>query len=620
MRVGTFYSIFAVLSTFLLLLPQTSAAQEVSVEASVNATEIGDQETLTLTVTINGSDGSGVFTPDPPETEGLALTQRTPGTRRNVSIVNGRVTQSFGFTWMLRPVAEGRARILPMEVVVAGETYRTEPIDINVVPQSQRPAQQPRVRDPFSAFQPPNPGPEPTPTPSERDIYIQVVPASASVWQHEQLVLEYRLFFREGIQLRQSRLTDSWDANGFWREEMEVDTRPVPRTVVRNGLRYNVITLKRAAVFPTRSGSLTIDPLRIESEAMLPFGRRDPFQSLFSMRSRFAPIELASPEVSITARPLPDGAPNDFSGAVGSYRLEAGLNRTRVATGDGITLRVSIRGEGNLATLGAPAVDLPASLEVLGPTSSVELDRSGNRVSGTKVFEWVLIPRARGSYTIPPVTFSWFNPETAQYRTDSSDAFTITAEGSPAGTTSPRTVQNGLPVGDVAPPLLHTGRWRDVRARRPLHERPLTWILLVVPLLLWGGTWITEEQRKRFAIDEARTRQRLAHPVSRKHLARTSELLDSDEVASFYEELDRALTGFIGNQLNVSETGLTRKQLADLLLDHGVSGTETDRIISFLEVCDRGRFAPAGHTDADRKEALSDASTLIVMLNGRWSS
>ncbi len=620
MRVRPLYVFVASACSLLLLLPMAAGAQDLSVAASVNATEVGDQEALTLTVTINGSDGTGVKVPDPPETEGLALVQRTPGTRRNVSIVNGRVTQSFGFSWVLRPISEGRARILPMDITVGTDTLRTEPIEITVVPQSQRPARRPSSQDPFSLFQQPAPDPEPPPAPSDRDIFIQVVPASATVWQHEQLVVDYQLFFREGIQLRQSRLTDSWDANGFWREEMDVDTRPVPRTAIRNGLRYNVITLKRAAVFPTRSGSLTIDPLRIESEAMLPFGRRDPFQSLFSMRSRFTPIELASPEVAITAKPLPGGAPEHFSGAVGTFRMDAGLNRSRVQTGDGITLRIVIEGEGNLATLGAPEIDLPASLEVLGPTSSVRLDRTGSRVSGQKIFEWILIPRARGSYTIPPIEFSWFDPTTAQYETQSSGTLAITAEGDPTGATSPRARPNGLPVGDVAPPLLQTEQWHRVSDRAPLHSKSLTWILLVVPLLVWGGTWIMEVRRKQFTADSALVRRRLAHPVSRKHLSRAHELLDSDDIASFYEELDRALTGFIGNRLNVSETGLTRGQLAGLLTDNSIPHPETARIISFLELCDRGRFAPAGHTDADREEALADASTLIVMLNERWSS
>jgi len=620
MRLPPLHVLAVAASAFLYVVPLVAEAQDVNVEASVNATEVGDQEALTLTVTISGSDGTGVQTPDPPETEGLALTQRNPGTRRNVSIVNGRVTQSFGFTWMLRPIAEGKARILPMTVRVGNQTFQTDPIEITVVPQSQRPARRSPVQDPFSPFQQPAPDPEPPPAPSDRDIFIQVVPATASVWQHEQVVVDYQLFFREGIQLRQSRLTDSWDANGFWREELEVDTRPIPRTVVRNGLRYNVITLKRAAVFPTRSGTLSIDPLRIESEAMLPFGRRDPFQSLFSMRSRFTPIELASPEVNITARPLPDGAPEPFSGAVGSFRMDAGLNRSRVQTGDGITLRVMIEGEGNLATLEAPRVDLPASIEVLGPTSTVRLDRTGDRVSGAKVFEWILIPRARGSYTIPSIDFSWFNPATARYETHASGALAITSEGDPTGTAAPRALLNGLPVGDVAPPLLQTERWHRTGSTAPLHKRRLTWILLVAPLLIWGGTRVALERRRRLTANSALVRRRLAHPVSRKHLKRAEGLLDSDDIASFYEELDRALTGFIGNRLNVSETGLTRGQLAELLGRHGIPEPDTVRILTFLEVCDRGRFAPAGHTDADREEALSDASTLIILLDERWSS
>lgn len=595
-----------------------SHAQEVSVQASVNATVIGTEEVVTYTLSVQGSDGSDVQPPAAPESRGLALAQSTPGTQRNVSIVNGRVSQSFGYTWAFRPIGEGQARIEAMTITVGDRTYHTDPIEIEIVPQSQRPAR-PQRRDPFSSLMAPaDPEPEPEP-PSDRDIFIRATPASSTVWQNEQLVIQYRLYFREGIQLRQSRLTDSWEAEGFWREEMDVETRPIPQTVVENGLRYNVITLKRAAVFPARAGDLSVDPLRIESEAMLPTERRDPFQSLFSMRSRYTPVELASGEVRVAARPLPGGAPESFQGVVGNFVLSARTDRQQVEVGSSIRLTVTVRGDGNLATLSAPRIHVPAVFDTYEPESSLAIDRSGNRLTGSKTFTYVLIPRANGSYEIPPVEFSWFDPDANVYRTTQSDPFPVTVTGTATVPDVVSATTNGLPVDDVAPPFVHAAKW--VRTSSPpLHRRTATWIILLLPVLAFGAGLIVDRQRRRHADAPSLSRGRRAHPLSRQHLKRATELMHTDDTAGYFEELDRAVLGFIGNRLDIPERGLTRARLDAILAEKGIPTGTRERLRAFLDTCDLGRYAPSGMNHERREGALDDASALIPDIDEHLSA
>jgi len=588
-------------------------AQSIRVQASVSATEIGTEEAVTFTVSVSGSDGSGLSAPPAPETRGLSLLQSTPGTQRNVSIVNGQVSQSFGFTWSFRPVAEGSARIEPVTITVNGTRYTTEAIDINVVAQSQRPARRPARRDPFSALRPPV-NDEPPPPPSDRDIFIRAAPRSASVWRNEQLVVEYKLYFREGIQLRQSRLTDSWDAEGFWREELDVETRPVPQTVIENGLRYNVITLKRAAVFPARAGDLSIDPLRIESEAMLPFGQRDPFQSLFSTRSRYTPVDLASPEVNVTARPLPENAPASFQGAVGRFNMDLRVDKTALEVGSSLEIRATISGTGNLATMAAPTLDAPSVFDVYDPQTSSTLDRSGTRLAGSRTFSWVLIPRSNGTFELPPVRFSWFDPNAGVYRETESDPLTISVTGTSSIPDAVATTTNGLPVDDVAPIFISSSSWTPAGST-PLHHRPLTYFLILFPLLVWGGMTGWRTYVDRLAANPELVRGKRAHPLSRKHLKQASLLLEGADTAAFFEELDRAVMGFIGNRLNVAERGMTRERLASTLATSGAPEALVNDLNVFLDQCDLGRYAPANMHRTDKERALDTASALIPDLD-----
>lgn len=610
---------------FMLLVGLTAApnvwAQQVNVHSSVDATTIGTEESVTLTITIDGSDGSDVQVPQPPEAVGLTLLQTIPRTQQSVSIVNGQMSRSFGYSWAYRPTGQGTARIEASTVRVKDREYHTQPIQVQVIPQDQRPARARRA-DPFAqAFRSPfdPPATEPAPEPDESDLFIRAVPSQRSAWQNEQVVVEYRLFFREGIQLRQSRLTDSWDAEGFWREELDVETRPIPRIMVENGLRYNTIVLKRAAVFPTRAGDLSVDPLKIESEAMLPFGSRDPFRSLFAMQTRFTPVLLESPEVTIASQPLPDGAPASFNGAVGAYAMTVNADRTELEVGESMQLTVTVTGRGNLATMDAPVLDVPAAFDVYDPDVSTLLDRSGSQLTGSKTFRYILIPRTNGTFEIPPVTFSWFDPNAERYRSSSSSAFPVTVTGTATSPLSVTATTNGMPVDDFAPVFTSSEDWARINLP-PLHTRWWVWSMIFLPLAAMGGVQMWRRHQNRLVRDPRWARGRRAHPLSRKHLKQAMELLQTGDTRGYFEEVERAVLGFIGNRLDIAEKGLTRPQLDTMLAKRGADRALRDRLKQLLDLCDRGRFAPASFSPENKESAFDDASALIPDLDDQLDS
>jgi hypothetical protein len=428
------------------------------------------------------------------------------------------------------------------------------------------------------------------------------------------VTLRYELYFREGIQLRQSRLTDSWDAEGFWREELDVDTRPVPRAVVEGGLRYNTITLKRAAVFPTRAGNLAIDPLKIETEAVLPSRSRDPVAQLFALGTRYAPVELESPALSVRVDPLPGGAPSGFAGAVGQYRMSVRFDRTEVAVGSSVQMTLTIQGTGNIATLSPPVFEIPGAFERYEPRETLAIDRSGDVLKGSKTFEYVLVARSHGRFELPAIEFSYFDPAAGRYAVDRSAPVTLTVTGNSDALPIARATAGGLPVDDIAGPVLSEVAW--VRTDRALlHRSAWSYLLILLPAGIVAGLWITDRRARILAANPSISRLRQAHPLARKHLARAGTLLAAGQERPFYEELARALLGFVGNRLDVSEHGMTRERLSSVLVDSGVDEALSHDLTSFLESCDLARFSPVV-PGLDRMEDDRDrASDLLVRLD-----
>ncbi len=592
-------------------------AQSVRVTASVSQSTIGVEEALSYKIQIDGVSAGDVQRPSPPEASGLSLAQPVPSTQQSVSIVNGRMTQSVAYEWLFHPEGEGTAEIASATVLVKGETYRTEPVQVTVVPQAQRPRQQAR-RDPFSPFNSLRRAPrEPADSPpaiSKQDIFIRAIPSDRQVFRNEQVNVEYHLFFREGMQLRQSRLADSWDAEGFWREELDVERRPIPKTVVENGLRYNTIVLKRVAVFPTRTGQLTVDPLKIEAEAYVPSRSADPFDQFFSFRPRYEPVEVASAPIAIEVSPLPGSAPENFLGAVGAFRVEAQVDRNEVEVGEPIQVELRISGTGNIATIEAPHFEPPGVFELYDPQVNTVIDRSGTRIRGTKTLTYVLVPRSNGVFQIPQVALSFFNPEHGRYETLSPRPTSVRVTGTSVAPTATLTSTSGLPVDDIAGLLPSVRSWSRL-GRLPLHRVVWTYVLLVLPLVALIGAMAYQRHSDRLSVDLSYARNRRAHPVARKHLKQAEVLLSQNNPRAFYEEIERAVLSFIGNRLNVAELGMTRQELIVALQQHRVSEDIQRMLLELLDECDRVRFAPIPPNREAMNTACDRASTLIVQLD-----
>lgn len=603
--------LFIILVGFAVLLGgsvQAQSGSDVSISTEARPSEVGTEEVVTYSIQVQGAPRSAIETPEPPQTTNLALENATPTVDAELSFDGGGLTRRVTIEWRYEPMQVGIGRIQPVALRVHDEEYVTDEIRVRIVPQSQRAGQAARPsRDPVS----PSDSRERSSrsTLGSRDLFIRATSSADTAYQNEQVTVEYRLFFRPGIRLRQSRMAEAWDAPGFWREELDVASRPTPRSMDLNGQTYRSIVLKRVALFPTQTGRLPVDPLRIETEArpQSQLGRRDAIP-----RSRYEPVTLSSEELSIVARSLPPEAPPAFDGAVGEFSLTADVNADSVTVGEAVEVTAHIQGTGNIATVSPPLFDPPSDFEVYDPSVQMDADRSGSTIRGTKTFRYTLVPRSNGRYTLPPVTFSYFSPETGTYELLQSGPTTLEVTGDVPPRPTSRT-GDGLPVGDIAGPMEEDVQW--VRTdRSPLYAQPWAYAAMLVPAVLAGGALAyhqfqwgrAESTSEPNALDAAQPHLQVAH----------QRLRDGDE-QGFYEAVERSVLTFFDARIEDFRpaSGRMRETLDGYLAEHNVSDHDRTALRELLDGCDEAQFSPAEPSYDTMEATLNHAQTLLRRLD-----
>ena len=579
------------------------SAQDASVRVTARAEpmEAAVGETVVFTVQVEGAPATVVQTPERPATVNLDPQHRTPQTQRTHSTEGGTSRHSVTFSWRFRPPETGRARIRPVTVVVRGQEYTTDAVQVQVAPPSNS-RSGPRLTHPDGA-----PSGRPL---DERDLFVRASATTDRVYQNEQVVVEYRLFYRSGIRLRHSRLADSWNAPGFWREELNVASRPTPQQQRVDGRTYETVVLKRVALFPTRPGTLRVDPLRIETEAQgtMRLRRDGP-----ALRGRFKPVQLASQRLSVRVQPLPPEAPASFDGAVGRFSMTARVDADSVSVGESVPLTVRMQGTGPLTTLSQPSLDLPPAIEAYEPTVETDIERNGRRIHGTKTFTYTLVPRSGGRHVLPSIPFSYFDPEAERYVTLRAEVSSLHVSGTAAREAVGRT-GDGLPVGDVTDLMsadeAHWGR----TDRRPLYRQPWTYLALLLPVLLagggiayrrWGRTQGSASSRPSEApLDAAHTE---LHAARRR--------LEEGADAAVYDTVEQSLRTVLDERMGRDGAATTRTTLDRRLAHHDVPEALRNRLYELLDRCNEAQYAPGTATHSALEDVLDDAHTLLRWLD-----
>jgi hypothetical protein len=589
---------------FFLLFFRLSSGQNISFDASVDRTEVTVGEQITLTVSVSG-DVKSIPQPDLPALEEFSV--HSAGRSQNFTYVNGRLSASVTFNYVLVPRKAGKLTVGPASIKLEGKTYRTSPIQITVAGEGKAPSSSAPSADEKKTTKPQLSG---------KEIFMETVVDKRKAYVNEQIVLTLR--FYQAIRLFDNPEYTPPSLTGFWAEELP-PKKQYHKTV--NGKQYLVQEIK-TALFPTSTGKLTIGPAELKcvvEDADRFF--RDPFsvfdRNLSSLLRQGKPQILKSKPIQIEVLPTPEiDRPANFTGTVGSYKMKVSVDKSEVEVGQPITLKTRISGSGNIKSVGKPVIAELPDFRTYSSGSSENVSKKDYRVTGSKTYEEVLIPKNAGKYTIPPVEFSFFDPQAKSYQTLKNDPILLSvlppSEASPVEIAQLSRQEIGRAAKDIRYIKLSAGELKN--GGKDLYQKPLFLLLQLVPLLALAVSWRYQREREKINSDIGYARQRRAHKLAQKRLKGASRLISEGSSEEFYCEVARASLQFVGDKLNLPGYGLTKDQIEDHLSDRGVDREKIDRFTKLLDSCDFGRFAPGSSSVEEMKGFLKQAEKTVADL------
>jgi hypothetical protein len=597
----------------LALAASLSRAQDVHVEAAVNAERIGIEDVLELTLSVSGGDAEGE--PELPPLDAFRVASRS--TSSQIQIVNGRMSSTRSYIYQLLPQKEGTFEIGAATIRVDGSDHTTAPIRVEVVPGSlisRRPRGLGSTFDPFEGF---GGRARRDLELQEDDVFVRTEVSSRSVFQGEAVVVTYRLYTRYAP--LGPEIADDPPLTGFWVEKVDLGAEPATERRTIEGKQYASFPLMQRVVFPTQSGTLEIPPVTFSMAFRLTTG--DPFDAFFARAS--SPITLRSQPIPIEVAPLPSaGRTPDFKGAVGRFELSAAVSEEEVAAGDPVTLTLAIAGKGNLRSVGPPELSELKGFRAFDPKSEEKARAGASGLEGEKSWEYVLVPESSGVKEIGPWRFQYFDPAEKKYVTASVGPISMKVTGDAA------LAANGL-GGDLGPRGEVTVLRDDIRFLKPpprrlgvssgeTHESPWFYAAMVLPVLWNVALLVYLKQQEKEKTHSKLFRSRRAQRMARGRLKNAANLAASG-AKDFYDEVAAALYRYVGDKSGSSASGLTSSSIAALLAERSISEELRAEFQQVLSACEEARFTPGPRSREEMEALRARAEALLVGVERQWS-
>ncbi len=543
-------------------------------------------ESFRLVYTVNAEPSSF----NPPTFTGIDLLAGPSQSRMSsTQIINGKRSESLqiSYTFILQPASEGKFTIPPASVVVDGKTYSSQSVVVEVVKTDEKREKSTKSDSGTAAG-----------SISSDDLFIRVFVNKSRVVKGEPLTATIKLYTRVPIVGFEDVRFPTF--NGFWSQETET---PQNIEFVRenvDGKIYDAALLRRYLLLPQQSGTLTIDPVEMICQIQIRSSSStsrsvfdDFFESYQTVRKR-----VGSSAVRVTVDPLPDGAPSSFLGGVGEFTLNTTLSIDSVNANEALSFIVSVSGTGNINLIETPKVDFPSGIEVYDTKISNNSSRGSGGASGSKQFEFPIIPRGPGVYTIPGVEFTYYDIAQKRYITlKSQDNVLKVGRDSGGGVTGGNALSLGVnqqAVRSVSDDIryINTKNHKLRRGSQFFFASAGYFISLIVLITLFFAVEKILSKRVERGRDVAGAKNRRANKVAKTRLKNADSLLKQGLTTGFYEELHRALLGYISDKLNLSLVDLSREKIKLSLDQMSVKPEHTQELLSLLEQCEYARYAP----------------------------
>jgi hypothetical protein len=593
--------------------PRPAAAADVNVRAQVLPQgRISDTSQIRLVISIDGNSIPEVTSPRLPAMTNLTIAGG-PSTSRSssYSFQNGQINQSnsITLTYFLMAKGPGPAEIPPFDVLIGGTAYRTQALRFQVEAGRGAPGgpAPPAPGQPQGRMDQEDQGDDEG-NAEAADVFLQAKVGTTQLWTGQATVVDVTLYAAAPV--NGFTWTDLPSMPGLWVEELPVDPNRERRVVPMNGRDYVAYPVARKLIVPTGSGTVTIPSF--PAQVQVRRSPRDPFGAFFSLGG-FVNLVRKTNALKLEVKPLPEaGRPAEFSGAVGSYRMNVVLDRPSVDVGDAVSVRATIEGTGSLQAAAPPRLTAPPDVKIYEPKVVGESATGPDHLTARKTWEWVVVPLAAGTLQLPSPVFAYFDTASGTYK-QLKDEVQAVAVNRGTGTADPGVARGEVQANtkDIAFVKARRGPLRE--ATRPIHTRSWFVILALAPLALIPAGIIWGRRHQRFLSDHGFARARRAARAASRRLDRAGSRAGESSTA-FHEEVAGALVDYVADRANRSASGLTYDELEEILGAKGVSPELRRRYRSCLETCDFARYVPDSGRPQAREALVEEARSLIRAL------
>lgn len=606
--------LFFLLIALVAITTQALADGKVTFTASApDVVAVGDQFRLSYTVTTQK-----VRDFRAPSIKGFdVLMGPSRSQQSNTQIVNGNVTStsSITFTYILMASDEGSFSIPGATITADGDQIVSNAVKIKVLPTDSDPSS-------GSGQSQSNAGAASRASSSGssisgQDLFITATASKTNVYEQEALLLTFKIYTL--VDLRGFDNVKLPDFKGFHSQEVTLAEQKWALEHFK-GRNYNTTVYRQFVLFPQQSGKLTIEPARFDASIAKATQSADPFDAFFNGGSNYVEIKktLLTPKITIDVNALPSGKPANFSGGVGEFNITSAINSKEVKTNDAITIKLVISGTGNLKLISNPEIKFPEDFELYDPKvdNQVRLTREG--LSGSKIIEYLAIPRHAGVFKIPGATFSYFDIRSKSYKTLKTEDYEVKVEKG-AGNAD-QVIANFTNKED----LKVLGE--DIRyiKQNEVTLQPkgsfffgslLYWAFYIIPGIAFIVFFIIYRKQAAENANVAKMRTKKANKVAAKRMKLAGKLLIDNKKDAFYDEVLKALWGYISDKLNIPVSRLSKDNIEEKLRNHGVSDELIGDFLNALNECEFARFAPGDENQTMDKVYAFSVEVMSKMEN-----
>ena len=587
---------------FFILISTVIGAWADGVSFTANAPEVvvsGDQ--FRLSFTISSKKVRDFRAPNIKDFEVLM----GPSRSTQYQNINGVETNSITFTYILMAGKEGTYKIPGATIVADGNNYTSNSVEIKVLPPDQSSGSASGSSAQSSRNQA-NSGKI-----TDKELFMMASASKTKVYEQEAILLTYKVYTQVNLTALDG---DIPDLKGFHTQEVELPNQKTFTLEHYNGRNYNTTIWRQLVLFPQQTGKIEIPSVTFEGTVSQRIASADPFDAFFNGGNVInIQKNLVTPKLVIDVKELPAGKPSNFSGGVGEFTISSSINTQELKTNDAVTIKLVISGTGNMKLINTPEVNFPQDFEIYDPKVDNKFNLTRNGLSGNKVIEYLAIPRHAGTYTIPPIEFSYFDLKSQSYKTLKTDAYTLNVakgEGNSEQVVANFISKEDLKVLGKDIRYIQTGETNLTRKDEYFFGLMSYWMWYIIPLALFIACMVIYRKQALENANVAKVRTKKANKVATKRMKNAGKLLAEKKTEAFYDEVLKALWGYISDKLSMPVSQLSKDNIEGKLQQHQVADELVKEFIDILNDCEFARYAP-GSQDEKMDKIYSSAIEVI---------